>query len=54
MIGACASTPNATGHPVRRLGTPEDVAQAALFLASEHSGWISGVILDIAGGATLV
>lgn len=41
-------------HPVRRLGTAEDVARAALFLASEESGWISGVILDIAGGATLV
>jgi len=41
-------------HPVRRLGTPEDVARAALFLASEESGWISGVIVDIAGGATLV
>jgi len=41
-------------HPVRRLGTPEDVARAALFLASEESGWISGVVLDIAGGATLV
>jgi 3-oxoacyl-[acyl-carrier protein] reductase len=38
-------------HPVRRLGTPEDVATAALFLASEASGWISGVILDVAGGA---
>lgn len=41
-------------HPVRRLGTPEDVARAALFLASAESGWISGVVLDIAGGATLV
>jgi 3-oxoacyl-[acyl-carrier protein] reductase len=38
-------------HPIRRLGTPEDVATAALFLASEASGWISGVILDVAGGA---
>jgi 3-oxoacyl-[acyl-carrier protein] reductase len=41
-------------HPVRRLGTPEDVARAALFLASEDAAWISGVILDVAGGATMV
>jgi 3-oxoacyl-[acyl-carrier protein] reductase len=40
-------------HPVRRLGTPEDVAAAALFLASEESGWTTGVILDIAGGAVM-
>ena len=41
-------------HPVQRLGTPDDVAQAALFLASEHSSWVSGITLDIAGGAVLV
>lgn len=41
-------------HPIRRLGTTEDVADAALFLASDRSGWISGIVLDIAGGATLV
>lgn len=41
-------------HPVRRLGTPDDVARAALFLASDASGWISGVVLDVAGGAVLV
>jgi 3-oxoacyl-[acyl-carrier protein] reductase len=40
-------------HPVRRLGTPEDVAAAALFLASEESGWITGVVLDLAGGAVM-
>src|ERR1700730_10093037 len=34
-------------HPIRRLGTPEDVAQAALFLASGESGWISGIVLDV-------
>jgi 3-oxoacyl-[acyl-carrier protein] reductase len=37
-------------HPIRRLGTPEDVAQAALFLASEEAGWITGIVVDIAGG----
>jgi 3-oxoacyl-[acyl-carrier protein] reductase len=40
-------------HPVRRLGTPEDVAQAALFLASERSSWISGITVDVAGGTVL-
>ena len=41
-------------HPIRRLGTPEDVAHAALYLASDHSSWISGITLDIAGGSVLV
>jgi 3-oxoacyl-[acyl-carrier protein] reductase len=41
-------------HPVRRLGTPDDVAEAALFLASEASGWITGVVLDVSGGAVMV
>lgn len=41
-------------HPVQRLGTPEDVAEAALFLASDEAGWVSGVTLDIAGGSVLV
>lgn len=41
-------------HPIKRLGTPEDVAQAALFLASNASAWITGVILDVAGGSVLV
>jgi 3-oxoacyl-[acyl-carrier protein] reductase len=37
-------------HPIQRLG----VALAALFLASDHSSWISGTTLDIAGGSVLV
>lgn len=39
-------------HPIRRQGTPEDVAKAALFLASDSSAWISGI--DVAGGSVLV
>ena len=41
-------------HPIKRLGTPEDVAQAALFLASDNSPWITGIVLDVAGGAVMV
>ena len=41
-------------HPIKRLGTPDDVARAVLFLASEESSWITGVILDVAGGAVMV
>ena len=38
-------------HPIRRLGTPEDVTGAALFLVSSDADWMTGVILDVAGGA---
>jgi 3-oxoacyl-[acyl-carrier protein] reductase len=41
-------------HPIKRLGKPEDVAGAALFLASADAGWISGVVLDVAGGSVMV
>jgi 3-oxoacyl-[acyl-carrier protein] reductase len=41
-------------HPIRRLGTPEDVARTALFLATEDAGWITGIVVDVAGGATMV
>jgi 3-oxoacyl-[acyl-carrier protein] reductase len=40
-------------HPIRRLGTPTDVAEAVLYLASDRSAWITGVVLDIAGGAVI-
>jgi 3-oxoacyl-[acyl-carrier protein] reductase len=54
MIPAEIQRTMVDAHPVRRLGTPEDVAQAALFLAAESSSWISGVVLDVAGGSVLV
>ena len=41
-------------HPIRRLGIPEDVAQAALYLASGESSWVTGIILDVAGGSVLI
>jgi len=41
-------------HPLGRMGTPEDVGMATLFLASESSSWITGVTLDVAGGLIIV
>ena len=41
-------------HPLRRLGTSDDVARAALFLASDESSWITGHIIDVSGGAVMV
>lgn len=38
---------------VNRLGEPEDVASAALFLASEASSWMTGASLVVDGGALL-
>jgi 3-oxoacyl-[acyl-carrier protein] reductase len=40
-------------HPLRRLGTPEDVAAAALYLVSDDASWITGVVLDVAGGSVM-
>jgi len=41
-------------HPLGRMRTPEDVALATLFLASENSSWITGVTLDVAGGRVIL
>lgn len=38
------------GIPLKRAGTPEDVAKAITFLASEYDGFISGATIDINGG----
>jgi len=40
--------------PLGRVGTPEEIAGPVLFLASEHSTFITGEILNVNGGAVLV
>ncbi len=39
--------------PVRRIGTPEDIGNAALFLASDESSYITGQTLYVCGGRSL-
>jgi len=41
-------------YPLRRLGKPEDIANAALFLASDESSFATGAVLVIDGGVTAV
>jgi len=36
--------------PLRRLGTPDDMASAAIYLASEAGSWVTGQTLTVAGG----
>ncbi len=41
-------------YPLKRLGKPEDVAYAALFLCSDAASWITGVVLPVDGGLSAV
>lgn len=43
----------AAGLPVRRLGRPDDVARAVMFLAAPENGFITGQCLFVCGGASL-
>jgi meso-butanediol dehydrogenase/(S,S)-butanediol dehydrogenase/diacetyl reductase len=37
-------------YPLGRVGQPQDVARAALFLASDDAAWITGAVLNVDGG----
>jgi 3alpha(or 20beta)-hydroxysteroid dehydrogenase len=42
----------ASGLPLGRIGEPMDVAQAAVFLASDEASWLTGIDLPVDGGHT--
>jgi 3-oxoacyl-[acyl-carrier protein] reductase len=38
---------------MQRFGTPEDVAKVVLFLAGDHSSYITGQVLTVSGGMVM-
>lgn len=41
-------------YPLRRLGQPADIAPTVALLASDHGGWITGQVISISGGFSMV
>ena len=41
-------------HPLKRIGTIDDIASAAAFLLSDSSGWITGQVIGIDGGMSAI
>ena len=39
-------------YPLQHIGTPEDIAKACVFLASDNASWITGAVLAVDGGLT--
>jgi 3-oxoacyl-[acyl-carrier protein] reductase len=39
--------------PLKRLGTPEDIANVYAFLASDDASYINGAVIEVSGGLTV-
>lgn len=45
---------NALRHPLKKIGSPRNIADAAVFLLSEKSSWITGQIMHVDGGMSSI
>lgn len=45
---------NAQRHPLKKIGSPEDIAEMVAFLLSDKSSWITGQILHVDGGMSSI
>ncbi|MBR7836538.1 SDR family oxidoreductase [Actinospica durhamensis] len=50
--GAHAGDVMMVGTPAGRVGTPEEIAHAAVYLAGDEAGFVHGIVLDVDGGRT--
>jgi len=50
VTGAAHGFGRAIAKALKRLGTPDDVANGVLFFASDLAGWVTGQVLSIDGG----
>ncbi|ONH28037.1 SDR family oxidoreductase [Pseudofrankia asymbiotica] len=53
MAEALWNGPNVRVPPMGRVGTPEDIAAAAVYLLGDEAGWVTGQVLDVDGGALI-
>ncbi len=53
LASEAARRERAQFYPLRRIGTPADVAAAAVYFASDEAAWVSGAVLLISGGAVM-
>jgi len=54
MIGRSRGAVVSKAYPLRRVGTPADIAPVVLFLASEAASFVTGQTLSVSGGYSMV
>lgn len=53
-LGEAQKTALLSRIPTQRMGTPEDIAAAVVFLASTEAGWVTGQTLHVNGGMAMI
>jgi 3-oxoacyl-[acyl-carrier protein] reductase len=53
-LGEAQRAKLAEGIPLRRMGQPDDIAAAVVYLASDEAGWVTGATLHVNGGMVML